>query len=95
MKDGPISKLTITETGHRATQYKKITDTLPVLCVDKNYRCIDDILCTGTDLVKAYFTPPYPDSDQWSNTYDVEITTVDWTAAPLANGERPPIIRLE
>ena len=29
MKDGPISKLTITETGHWAIQYKKIVDTLP------------------------------------------------------------------
>ena len=36
-KDGPISKLFITKTGHRPTQYKKIIDTLPVLCVDKNY----------------------------------------------------------
>ena len=41
MKDGPISKLIITETGHRPTKYKKITDTLPVLCADKNYQGID------------------------------------------------------
>ena len=41
MKDGPISKLIITEIGHRLTQYKKIVDTLPVLCADKNYRGID------------------------------------------------------
>ena len=32
MKDGAISKLLITETEHRPTQFKKITDTLPVLC---------------------------------------------------------------
>ena len=95
MKDGCISKLTITETGHWVTQYKKIIDNLPVLCANKNYRCIDDVFFTGTDLVEADFIPPYPDSDLWSNTYDVEITTVDQTAAPLANGERPPIIRLE
>ena len=37
MKDGPISKLTITETGHRPTQFKKITDTFPILCADKNF----------------------------------------------------------
>ena len=37
MKDGPISKLLITKTGHRPTQFKKITDTLPVLCADKNF----------------------------------------------------------
>ena len=40
MKDGPILKLIITKTGHQPTQYKKIVDTLPVLCADKNYqRC--------------------------------------------------------
>ena len=31
MKDGPISKLLITETRHRPTQCKKIVDTLPVI----------------------------------------------------------------
>ena len=77
MNDGCISKLTITETGHRATQYKKTIDTLPVLCADKNYRCIDDVLCNWTNLDKADFTPPYPNVDQWSNTYYVEIKTVN------------------
>ena len=37
MKDGPISKLTITETGHRPSQFKKISDALPVLYVDKKF----------------------------------------------------------
>ena len=32
MKDGPISELTITETGHRSSQYKKLWDALPLLC---------------------------------------------------------------
>ena len=62
--------MTITETRHRATQYKKIIDTLPVLCTDKSYRCINDVLCTWTDLPEATFLPPYPDPAQWSNTYD-------------------------
>ena len=35
MKDDLISKLTITDTGHRPTQFKKITDALSVLCADK------------------------------------------------------------
>ena len=30
MKDGPISELTITETGHRPSQFKKLWDALPV-----------------------------------------------------------------
>ena len=36
MKDGPLSKLTITKTGHRPSQIKKICHFLPVFCVDKN-----------------------------------------------------------
>ena len=44
MKDGPISKLTITKTGHRPTQFKKITDTLPVSCKDKNLHCLDEVI---------------------------------------------------
>ena len=63
MKDSCISRLTITETGYQAIQYKNIIDTLPVLSVDKNYRCINDVLCTGANLVKDDFTPPYQDSD--------------------------------
>ena len=35
MKEGPIFKLLITKTGHRTTQFKKITDTIPVLFADK------------------------------------------------------------
>ena len=65
-----ISKLTITETKHWATQYKKIVDTLPVpvLCTDKNYQGINDVLCNGINLIKADFTPTCPDTNRWSNT---------------------------
>ena len=88
MKDGCISKLKITETGHRATHYKIIVDTFPVLCADKNYRGIDDVLNKGIDLVKTDFTPTYSDTNQWSNIYDVESTTVNPAAVPLADGSR-------
>ena len=71
MKDGCISKMTITESGHQATQCKKTIDTIPVLCADKNYRYIDDVLCTWINLDEANFTPPYQNSGQWSNTYSV------------------------
>ena len=37
IKDDPISELTITETGYRPTQFKKIYNALPVFCVNKNY----------------------------------------------------------
>ena len=95
MKDSCISRLTITETGYQAIQYKNIIDTLPVLSVDKNYRCINDVLCTGANLVKDDFTPPYQDSDLWSNTCDVESKTIDRLVVPLGNNKRLSIIKLE
>ena len=62
MKDGCCSKLTIAKNVHRATQYKKIIDTLPVFCVDKNYIYINDIIPTGTKLFEAAFLPVYSDA---------------------------------
>ena len=64
MEYGPISKLTITKTGHRPSQFKKIYDTLPVFCADKNYGGVNEVLCTGRDKVKNYFMPAYPDANQ-------------------------------
>ena len=55
MKDGPISELIITKTGHRSTQYKKIVDTLHVLCVDKNFWGLNDVIQTENSLVEADF----------------------------------------
>ena len=90
MKDGPISKLTITKTGHRPTQFKKITDTLPVLCADKNFRGLDEVIRTKHNLVKADFMPPYPDAIQWSTTHHVQVSTVNPNdAADRVTGERP------
>ena len=89
MKDNPISKLIITETGHWATQYKKIIDTLPVLCADKNYRGIDDVIRTGNNLVEADFMPQYPDANQRSTTRHVQISTVNPLDVPAADGLRP------
>ena len=53
MKDSLISDLTITETGHRPSQFKKISDALPVFCANKNYQGLDEVLRTGRDLVEA------------------------------------------
>ena len=71
MKDGPISKLTITKTGQRPSQFKKISDALPILCADKNYQGLDEVLHTGYDLVKAEFMPDYPDANLWSTIHHV------------------------
>ena len=88
MKDGCISKIKITETRHRATQYKKIIDTLPVLCVDKNYQGIDDVTWTGNDLVEVDFMPLYLDANQWSTTHHVQISTVNPLDVPAADDSR-------
>ena len=44
MKDGPLSKLTITKGGQQATQYKKILDALPVFFADKGYKFMDNVI---------------------------------------------------
>ena len=95
MKDGPLSKLTITKGGQRATQYKKILDALTVFCADKGYKCIDDIIRTDIEKVKSDFTPTYPDASRWSNVYHVEVTTVDPTGARDGNGLRIPIQEMQ
>ena len=69
MKDGCLSKITITESTHQAIQFKKITDALPVFCTDKGYRYINNVRCANTELLEVAFLPPYPDAAQWSNAY--------------------------
>ena len=86
MKDGPLSKLTITKGGQQATQYKEIIDALPVFCVDKGYRFIDDIICTNTELLEAAFLPTYLDPALWSFTYHVQLDVVDPLAVPDPQG---------
>ena len=71
MKYGPISKLTITETGHKPSQFKKIYDALPVFCADKNYGGLDEVLRTGHDKVEDDFMPAYPNVNLWSNTHQI------------------------
>ena len=87
MKDGPLSKLTITKGGQRATQYKMILDALPVFCADKGYKYIDDIIRTDIEKKISDFTPTYLLASQWSDTYYVEVATVDPTGARDANGD--------
>ena len=94
MKDGPISKLIINETGHRSTQYKNIIDTLPVLRADKNYQGFDDVIPNGSDLVEAAFTSPYPNTNIWFNTHHVEIRTVNLNDVAAADCLCTPTITM-
>ena len=95
MKDCPISKLIITETRHRSTQYRKVIDTLPILFADKNYRGLNDVIRNKINLVEADFTPQYPNTDQWSVTHHVEIITINPNDTPDATtGVHPPTVTM-
>ena len=90
MKDGPISKLTITKTGYRPSQFKKISDTLPLLCADKNFQDLDEVLQTGRDLVTTYFMPNYLNATQWSTIHHVQVSIINPDSNPDdVNGQRP------
>ena len=96
MKDGPLSKLTITEGEQRATQYKKILDALPVFCADKGYKYIDDVIRTNVEKTLAKFTPTYPAASQWSSTYHVEVLTLDPNATPdPTTKKRPTVVKVQ
>ena len=47
IKDCPISKLPITKIGHKPSQFKKISDNLPVLCKDKTFCGLNEVIWTG------------------------------------------------
>ena len=80
MKESPISKLTITKTGHRPSQFRKLCDALPVFCADKNYGGLDEVLRTGRDKVEDDSMLAYPNANQWSTTHHIQIATVNLTA---------------
>ena len=71
MKVCPISELTITETGHRPSQFKKLYDALPIFCADKKYGGFDEVLCTGHDQVEGDFMPAYPNATLWSYKHQI------------------------
>ena len=93
MKDSLISKLIIIESGHRPTQYKKVIDSLPILCKDKNYQGLDDVIWNEINLLEEDFTPQYTNSDQLSITRHVEMVNVKPTnALGIFTGEHSPTI---
>ena len=61
----------------------------PFFCAYKNYRDINDIICTGANLLEAAFFPTFPDTTQWSHTYHVNIDAVGLTVAVDTTGARP------
>ena len=89
MKDGCLNKLIITECSHRATQFKKIHNVLPVLCAYKGFNFIDNVIRKNKELEKVDHLPVYPDETRWSTILNVEINTVYPTAAADASGACP------
>ena len=97
MKDDPISKLTITETGYKLSQFKKLWDALPVFCADKNYLGLNEVLCTWRDKVEDDFMPAYPNANLWSITHQIQVATVAEGAARIVDsltGERVTTYKL-
>ena len=90
MKEGSISKLIVTKTGHIPTQYKKIIDTLPVLCADKNFQGLNEVIRIEHDLVETNFIPTFPNTTQLSTTHHVQVSTIILNDLPDAlTGGRP------
>ena len=78
------------QTGHRPSQFKKISDALPVLWAGKNFRNLYEVLWTGRDLIEDNSMPPYPDTNLWSTTHHVQVNIVDQNDDTAeVTGERP------
>ena len=67
MKDGCLNKLLITECSHRATQFKKIHNVLSVLCIDKGYKHVDDVICKKEELDKVKHFLDYLEANDQEN----------------------------
>ena len=95
MKDNPISKLIITKTGHQPSQYKKIIDTLPILCADKNYQGIDDVIWTRNNLVEQTSCQPIqtPTNGLPPIMWKLEPSTQTKQQQPMAHAPSPTCVR--
>ena len=91
MKDGCLNKLIITECSHQATQFKKIHNVLSVLCAEKEFKYVDDIICINKELVNVDHLSTYPNETRWPIVVNVKIDTIDPTAAVDAFDSRPNI----
>ena len=95
VKNSYLHKLTSTECSHRTTQFKKIHDALPVLCADKGFRFINNVILTNTELIKTNHLPTYPDTTLWWTVANIKIDLVDKNAALDAQNGTRPIIKVE
>ena len=57
LNDGWLHKLTITEGLYWATQLKQFHDILPILCVEKGYKYLNNVVYNNQELVKATHMP--------------------------------------
>ena len=92
MKDGCLQKLIIIECSHQATQFKKIHHALSVICVDKGFKFVDNVIHKNKELIKTNHLPTYPNESLWSTIVNIEIDMVDPTATlDVQTGDRPII----
>ena len=91
LNDGSLHKLTITEGLHQATQLKKKCNALSILCVNMNFKYLNDVICNNQELVEVNHILPYPDSDLCPSQTYVKINTVNQNHLLEANVDRPVI----
>ena len=92
-QDGYFNKLTIYEYSNQATQLKKINNTLPVLCADKGYRHLENIINNNDELDKVTLMSLYPDATQKYIVMDVKIDTVDPNSIPSSTASVCSVIK--
>ena len=63
-----------------------------VLCADKGYKFIDDVIWTNTELLEAAFLPTYPTATLWSSTYHEQVIVVNVIVAADPLTLRHPLI---
>ena len=71
MIDGCLHKFTITECSHWATQFKKINYALPVLCVDKGFKFVDNV---KKGILSSTYTTWILVKQRWK----ILVTTTRW-----------------
>ena len=54
MKDGSFPNLLLPKPGIEPLNTRRLLILYPLLCIDKNFRYIDDVLCMWTNLKKKY-----------------------------------------
>ena len=77
LENNCISNCSITKSGPRLNQLKKILEALDSLCQDKHYGYIPYIICTNTKPTKEYFLSNHPIKRCGSLKHHVKLGFID------------------